>query len=218
MTPEQWWRLTPAQQQAHAAQYGPPPPGWGPWPPHPGPVLIPPRPPKKGSARGWAIGILSVIVLLLFIGVSGNHSSTPTVSTSGATANAQAAVDTPPPPAKPITARDWAKIAKDPDVHVGESIIVYGQVTQFDTATGTDQFRANVDGVLHTVEYGFAGYETNTILVVDSNVNTDNLVEKDLFQANAVVDGTSSYTSTLNGSITTPKLRVTKLTVLGTAN
>jgi hypothetical protein len=53
----------------------------------------------------------------------------------------------PPQPAKTpkaITARDWAKIAKDPGSHVGEAIIVYGEVTQFDAATGTQVFRANV--------------------------------------------------------------------------
>jgi hypothetical protein len=52
----------------------------------------------------------------------------------------------PPQPAKTptaITARDWAK-CEGPGSHVGEAIIVYGEVTQFDAATGTQVFRANV--------------------------------------------------------------------------
>jgi hypothetical protein len=56
------------------------------------------------------------------------------------------------------------KIAKDPEAHKGETIIVYGQVRQFDSATGTDSFRASVDGVVHKPSYGYVDYETNTVL------------------------------------------------------
>lgn len=54
----------------------------------------------------------------------------------------------------PACAREWALIAKSPDQHAGERIIVYGEVTQFDAATGTSAFRANVDGVAHPLRYG----------------------------------------------------------------
>jgi hypothetical protein len=52
-------------------------------------------------------------------------------------------------PARTITAREWQAIAKDPDAHTGEKIIMHGYVTQFDAATGTNKFWANVDGVQH---------------------------------------------------------------------
>ena len=91
-------------------------------------------------------------------------------------------------------------IAKDPDSHVGESIIVYGEVTQFDSVTGTDTFRANVDGAVHQVTYGFSGYETNTVLT-GGGADLSNLVEGDLFEADVVVAGLMSYDNTMGGSL-----------------
>ncbi|GAA1834268.1 hypothetical protein GCM10009836_10580 [Pseudonocardia ailaonensis] len=67
-------------------------------------------------------------------------------------------------PAKAITAREWQLIAKNPDQHKGERAIVYGWVRQFDSATGSDQFRASVDGVNHPGSSGKYDYETNTLL------------------------------------------------------
>lgn len=121
-----------------------------------------------------------------------------------------------PAPAKAITARQWALIAKSPDQHVGESIVVYGQVEQFDAATGTSTFRASVDGVKHPVKYGYADYETNTVLVGTPEVLGD-IVEKDLFRAEVTVTGSLTYDTTLGGSMTVPQLQITKIEVIGTA-
>lgn len=122
----------------------------------------------------------------------------------------------PPEPAKPITARDWALIAKDPASHAGKRIVVYGQVTQFDAATGTSSFRANVDGVVHEVRYGYADYETNTYLNGTSDVLKD-LVNDDLFRAEATVTGAYTYQTTMGGQITVPQLEVTAIKVIGSA-
>jgi hypothetical protein len=42
----------------------------------------------------------------------------------------------PPEPARSITSREWAVIAKSPDTHQGQRLIVFGHVTQFDSVTG----------------------------------------------------------------------------------
>jgi hypothetical protein len=123
---------------------------------------------------------------------------------------------TPPEPAQPITARDWALIAKDPASHAGKRIVVYGQVTQFDAATGTSSFRANVDGVAHEVRYGYADYETNTVLVGTAELLKD-LVNDDLFRAEATVTGPYSYETTMGGQLTVSKLEVTAIKVTGSA-
>jgi hypothetical protein len=117
-------------------------------------------------------------------------------------------------PAKKITAREWQLIVKDPGSHIGERVIVYGQVIQFDAATGTDGFRANVDGVEHKVKYGYADYDTNTVLAGDSGLLQD-LVNKDLFKAETTVVGSYTYQTTLGGQLTAPKLEVTKIDVIG---
>lgn len=106
-----------------------------------------------------------------------------------------------------ITPREWKKLAKNPDAYAGKAYIVYGAVTQFDTATGDDTFRANVDGVRHSDRYD---YDTNTIL---TNVAGDvsDLVEDDMFQANVIVVGSYEYETTLGGNMTVPMLNVMKI-------
>jgi hypothetical protein len=141
---------------------------------------------------------------------------------SSTTYVAQAPATTPAPPvvatpAKAITAREWQLIAKNPGGHVGERIVVYGQVTQFDAATGTTGFRANVDGVAHKVSYGYADYETNTVLAAASSSLLADVVEKDLFRAEVTVLGSYTYDTAIGGSSTAPKLQVTAIKVTGTA-
>ncbi len=128
----------------------------------------------------------------------------------------------PAPPAteyRKITAREWQLIAKAPDLHLGERIIVYGQVTQFDSATGASGMRANVDGVIHPVRYGYADYETNTVLAVGSAEASllANVVKGDLFTARVVVNGSYAYDTQIGGSTTVPQLIVESIQVTGSA-
>ena len=138
-------------------------------------------------------------------------SQTDTVST------AAPAVTAPVPtgPAKAITAREWLLIAKDPDAHKGERVIVYGEVKQFDSATGSNGFRANVDGVVHPVKYGYATYETNTVLGAGSGVSLSEVVQDDLFRAEVTVVGSYSYGTQIGGNTTVPMLMITKIEVTG---
>jgi hypothetical protein len=120
-----------------------------------------------------------------------------------------------PTPPKAITAREWALIAKNPDAHIGERVIVYGEVTQFDSATGDSGFRANVDGVNHPIKYGYADYDTNTVLSATSASILNDLVQDDVFKAEVTVLGSYSYDTQIGGSTTVPSLAVTKITVTG---
>lgn len=107
-----------------------------------------------------------------------------------------------------LTARAWQLIVKNPDGHAGEKVIVYGRVFQFDAATGTDMFRADA---------GFSQYEdpsdANTEFAGDAGMLAD-LVEGDLFRAEAVVIGANSYDTQDGGNTTVPKLQVTSIKVL----
>jgi len=118
---------------------------------------------------------------------------------------------------KKLTAREWAKIAKSPDDHAGESYVVYGKVTQFDAATGADAFRADVDGVRHKVEYGYVTYPTNTVLT-NASGDVSDLVENDLFQANVVVLGSMKYDTQIGGETTVPNLQVVLMKVIGSVS
>ena len=113
-----------------------------------------------------------------------------------------------------ITAREWQLIAKDPGAHRGESIIVHGEVTQFDAATGAGGFRANVDGVVHKPKYGFADYDTNTVLAGSQSQLAD-VVRGDLFTAEVVVGEPLTYETTMGGQLTAPSLTITSISVTG---
>jgi hypothetical protein len=115
---------------------------------------------------------------------------------------------------KKLTAREWAKIAKSPDSHKGETYIVYGKVTQFDSATGEDAFRADVDGIKHVVEYGYVDYPTNT-LMTNATGDLSDLVQDDLFTAKVTVLGSYSYDTQIGGETTVPNLAVMSISVTG---
>lgn len=109
-----------------------------------------------------------------------------------------------------LSKRQWLKIAKNPDSHIGEAIVVYGSVTQFDTATGVDTFRADVGA--SNREYSF-DYPTNTILSGDEDELSD-LVEDDEFRAKVTVTGSLTYDTQIGGETTVPQLQVESIKVL----
>ena len=135
--------------------------------------------------------------------------------------NDPAPATTAPPAAavyQALTARTWAQIAKDPDAHAGETYIVYGEVAQFDAATGTSTFRADVGGVRqYPDDIGFVDYPTNTVLDGDESALSP-VVEKDLFTAKVEVTGSLSYDTQIGGSTTVPELQVDSITVTGHAS
>jgi hypothetical protein len=108
-----------------------------------------------------------------------------------------------------LTVRQWKLIVKDPDSHLGERYIIYGQVSQFDSATGPDSFLANVDAVRHSDPYE---YEQNTLLTGEA-ADFTKVVEDDGFTAKVTVLGSMSYDTQIGGSTTVPMLMVDSVTV-----
>lgn len=137
-----------------------------------------------------------------------------TPSTSAPVAQALTPAPAAVGPASSISAHDWQLVAKDPASYVGRRIVVYGHVSQFDSGTGTSGFLATVDGVLHRPQYGYANYPTNTALAGDPTALHD-VVKGDLFTAEVTVDGLYTYSTTMGGQMSVPKLSITKLTVTG---
>jgi hypothetical protein len=246
MTPEEWSRLTPEQQAWHLQRMPVAPPPMPAPPPLPAPPPPrPSRLRTRGRVLGGIAVTVAIVGLGVATANRGPTITAPAATTdscrgAGCTAtmdpkftNADgwgSAVPTPAatvaPAANPaiaasgpprqISGREWAKIAKEPAAHTGEALIVYGQVKQFDSATGTGTFRANVDGIQHRVSYGYADYKTNTVLEGDQ-ASLGDLVEGDLFRAEVVVAGTYTYETTLGGHLTVPVLAVSKIQVTGSA-
>lgn len=142
----------------------------------------------------------------------------PTTTVAPPTTEAPTTTEAPAPVFQDITSRDWKLIAKAPKDHVGETITIYGRVTQFDSATtgATPIFRADVDGEKQAKYYD---YDTNTMIsaVKDPSI-LDDVVEGDLFVATATVITEYSYETTMGATLTVPLLNIDSIIVYGSAD
>jgi hypothetical protein len=118
----------------------------------------------------------------------------------------------PPPTATTVTSRQWAKIVKSPDDYIGKRYIIYGEVTQFDSATGDDSFLADT-AHKNTTDYGYFEGK-NTKLNGDAGKLSD-VVENDVFKATVTVLGSYSYDTQIGGNTTVPELQINKIKVIG---
>jgi hypothetical protein len=229
--PEMTHSFDPDQRNSNVPRdYAPPAPPAPAYYGHPTPAPKPNRRPFVVLAITAAVALLAIV--LCAVGAAGSNdpqrqrtgraaadarvtpTPTPDPTTSapkvGGKPKPKAADPVDAPVVKPqkVTGRQWAKIARAPEKYVGKAYVVYGYVTQFDSATGDDAFRANVDGVRHTDEWE---YETNSILSSDGNINLDDLVKDDHFRAEVLVAGEFSYESTMGADLAVPHLIITKL-------
>lgn len=115
-----------------------------------------------------------------------------------------------------LTDREFSKIVRDPDAHIGEKVLVFGDVFQFDTLTGSDQFLANVGGDRDTEgeEFGFVSYDHNALMAT-STADFDDVVEGDHIAAWATVMGSFEYDTQIGGSTSAVAFTVERVKVLG---
>ncbi|HEX5907538.1 MAG TPA: hypothetical protein VFY56_11015 [Propionibacteriaceae bacterium] len=221
------------QTQPHPLPLQGMPPG-GMQPPHgPVPVQQQPRKPKR---FGWPTVIITAVAALSIGGLVGgaDEGSTAAPAATATVTETQPAAsepaqepepeptkkpepkktETPEPKAEPaqrVTKREWAKIVKNPDRYAGERYIIYGQVTQFDSATGDEGFRADTAHT-NTLSYGiFDG--KNTVLSRSANP-LDDLVEEDVFRASVEVIGSYDYDTQIGGETSAPHLKVLSIKVI----
>lgn len=115
---------------------------------------------------------------------------------------------------KAISDRDYKLLVKDPDSHVGERFVVYGHVTQFDSATGTDTFLASTSS---NRSGDWFDYDTNTLASSDDASLFKNVVEDDLVTMYVDVLGSFSYDTQIGGNTTVPHLAVNIIEVTGSS-
>ncbi|WP_416970132.1 hypothetical protein [Streptomyces sp. 4F14] len=156
------------------------------------------------NRRAITIGTLTILGLLFLL--PGTAFRLPAASAQAAPSSAAATYER-------LTAREWAQIAKDPDAHSGERYVVYGVVTQFDAMTGSETFRADVDGVRHVESYE---YPTNTILTGDA-AQLERFIVGDTFEAKVEMNGSLTYETQVGGSLTVPQLHVDSMEMTSAA-
>ncbi|MFI1063871.1 hypothetical protein ACH4TC_18530 [Streptomyces spororaveus] len=117
---------------------------------------------------------------------------------------------------KELDDREFKKLARDPAAHLGESFKVYGKITQFDSATGKNYFRANIgpERLAASKSYDF---DTNAYFM---GVSTDleDVVEDDLVELYVHCLGAKTYSTTIGGSQTVPWFTVVKVKRYATAS
>lgn len=107
--------------------------------------------------------------------------------------------------------RDFALLMKNPDAAAGRKLVVYGVVTQFDSGTGVDAFRANTAANPQGRSYN---YDQNTMVTGAPDVLA-NVVEEDFVTMYVEVVGSLSYSTTMGGSTTVPKFKANIIEVTG---
>ena len=112
---------------------------------------------------------------------------------------------------KSISHRKWAQVAKDPDSYVGKKYVLYGYVTQFDSATGNDSFLVSTDAKPHT----WYDYDINTIATTEKPKRFRKVVEDDLVKMWVQVGGSISYDTQVGGNTTVPSVVVNIIKVTG---
>lgn len=142
---------------------------------------------------------------------SDDASAEPTESASESP-SAVATTDTAKKSYKELSSRNFKRLAKDPDSYIGETYVIYGEITQFDAATGTDTFRADTGPKKLRVSYGYVDYDQNSMLNGDEGI-LDKLVEGDCFKAKVTVLGSFSYDTQIGGSTTVPLFQVDSISV-----
>ncbi len=111
-----------------------------------------------------------------------------------------------------LSSRKFKLLVKDPDAYTGKTYVIYGEITQFDSATGTDTFRADTGPKKLRISYGYVDYEQNSMLNGDET-KLKKLVEGDCFKAKVTVLGSYSYDTQAGGNTTVPLFQVDSISV-----
>lgn len=114
------------------------------------------------------------------------------------------------------SARDLSLVAKNPDAYIGQTMVVYANITQFDAATGKCTFRANIG---HTNMAQTYDYEHNSIFTGgDGDTNCPALsdfVTDDEVRITATSLGSFSYDTQIGGNTTVPMFKVEAISLAG---
>ncbi|MDT5410933.1 MAG: hypothetical protein QOG14_3153 [Mycobacterium sp.] len=100
-----------------------------------------------------------------------------------------------------LTPREFALLVKNPDASIGRKVVLYGVVTQFDTGTGQDSFRARTGAEI-------GDYGQNTIFYAQDQSILSQVVARDAVTSWCKGNGTETYKTSHNGEETVPKFWV----------
>lgn len=103
---------------------------------------------------------------------------------------------------KEISSRDLEVILKDVRASSGQRIVLYGSISQFDSATGPGRFLASVG----TSSLGVGNFESAHM--VGDPATLQPFVKGDDVKMHVIVDGEFSYTSAADIKFTVPQFQI----------
>ena len=125
------------------------------------------------------------------------------------------------PPAKKVythlTSRAFKQLVKDPDSYIGKTYYIYGEITQFDAATGTEMFLAAVGPKKLRKSYGYVSYPQPAFLN-GTGSQLKKYVLGDLFTAKVTVLGSYSYDTQAGGRTTVPQFQIDSISRYGSVD
>jgi hypothetical protein len=137
---------------------------------------------------------------------NGGGSNAPAAASGSGASQAQIAA------AVPMSDRDLALLVKNPDSYKGKTAVVYAKITQFDAATGTCKFRADI---AHAVMEDSWDYKHNSILTGgdggEACPDLAGFVEDDIVRMTVTSTGAYNYDTQIGGSTTVPAFHVEKI-------
>ncbi|MFJ4106235.1 DUF4190 domain-containing protein [Oerskovia enterophila] len=157
------------------------------------------------------VGTVSGVLLLVAILDDSPDAASPDRTTVGTSPEGESMQDMDLSAFTAVDAAAWAQIAKDPEGYVGDKIVLYAEVTQFDAATGSDSFRASTGAEQPSAPFEL---DVNTLLSGDSSVLTDVTVG-DVLKVHAIVEGATTYDTVMGGGMTAPVLKVAAVEDVG---
>jgi hypothetical protein len=117
---------------------------------------------------------------------------------------------------KSINDRTWKLIYKTPNKYKGKNYTVWGNIWQFDDATGPSTFLSYVSGTNKFDGTYFGGYDD--AMLKGSAKKLSNFVEGDVFKACVTVKGAFTYDRAQGGTNTVPLLTVNSIRYIGSTD
>ncbi len=114
---------------------------------------------------------------------------------------------------KKVSDREFKQMTRNTVGSIMSCYVIYGEIVQADSATGTTSVRANTCGEKKYPKYGFlSDCDTNSILteLVPSG-KLNGVVKGDIFEAKVQVGLDTTYQTTLGGSMTAPTFYVQEI-------
>lgn len=111
-----------------------------------------------------------------------------------------------------ISDRDWQLLERTADSHTGEKYVLYGYVTQADSAMGSYGIRVNTSGEQLGSWYD---YEINTIVLAASDDLLSTVITGDTVKLLVEVQGSTSYDTAIGGTATAITVLAYSVEIIG---